>query len=126
MTLREKIEGLLAELRAIDLMEVEPDIIPEIASRLIAALAEDAGGWRGMGSAPRDFTPILASAIGADGRQFCAIVHWTQISSIFRSDIRMDLTAPDCEWVGVLGTRYGVPFTHWRPLPEPPPQEPQP
>lgn len=77
--------------------------------------------WQPIETAPKDFSPILAAAQGVQNTGWMImVVRWAQVSMMFRSDGRMDLTAPDCEWVGEMGAQYGVPITHWMTLPEPP------
>lgn len=86
--------------------------------------------WQPIGTAPKDFTGILACARGADGRALRAIVHWgcakhAHLSSIQVCHPRAGIATvggPHCEmqWLGGMATRYGVEFTHWMPLPEAP------
>lgn len=124
MTLRQKLEGLLAELRAIDLMEVEPDIIPEIADRLAAALVEDAGGWRPIVEAPQDGTRILAygppSALEPDQLE-CRETRWSLYGEGSQAKALHDrgLGPSGCwEWSEPQGhwLCHWHP-THWMPLP---------
>ncbi len=74
-----------------------------IADRLDQILAEDAGGWRSMDSAPRDGTRFLWCSYNETGRLqwFYSVIRWPEFKECFTEG-----------W--------------WRPLPEPPPQEPQP
>ncbi len=78
--------------------------------------------WLGMEYAPKDFTPILAVGRGADGRPLRAIVRWGCATHRFRSDpaCGADPTTCQWEWIGEMGTRYGIAFTWFQHLPEPP------
>lgn len=92
---------------------------------LLERVAQDARPrWRPIEDAPRDFTGIMVIGIGADNRPMRAIVHWGCATHCFSSrhhDCRSS-PEPDCElrWLGEMGTRYGIEFTHWQPLPTPP------
>jgi hypothetical protein len=51
------------------------------------------------------------------------IARWACSTHAFKSSSRCsDEQLPDCkyEWIGSLASRFGVPFTHWMSLPEPP------
>lgn len=93
-----------------------------IADRLDQILAEDAGGWRSMGSAPKSTVEgrhITGAYIlgfcpdedAADPKGCMAVVWWEPLTD-------------GGVWFGDGG--FEVRPTHWMPLPEPPPQEPQP
>lgn len=80
-------------------------------------------GWQPIETAPRVFEPaILAYARGVDGRPMIQIVRWANPETMFRSDILPVDEDPAGEWVGEMGTRYGVPMAQWMPLPVPPEQ----
>lgn len=81
--------------------------------------------WRDIESAPKDGTAVLLYAVGADKRPMRVIAHWACATHCFSSGLppcrlgKPDSTC-DLRWLGELGTRYGVTFTLWRPLPAPP------
>lgn len=69
------------------------------------------GEWRGIESAPRDGTPILAwGPHGHDQMVVCYGDDWPYGE---------DRTIPG--WSTLDGPIYGEVFTHWQPLPAPPP-----
>lgn len=96
---------------------------PATPSRPSGRVSTDA--WQPIATAPKDRTLILAYALGADGRPLIAIVHWTDRATMWSSAAHpFDPASPTCEWIGgEMGCRYGVPFTHWMPLPTPPKAE---
>ena len=75
--------------------------------------------WQTIESAPKD-SNILLYAIGADDGPMHVIAHWGCATHCFSS--RKICPTPYCDprWLGELGTRFGVTFTHWMPLPDPP------
>jgi len=76
-------------------------------------------GWQPIETAPTD-KAILAYAVGVDGRPMKAIVNWMCPVHAHLSSIRNCDCIP--EWIGVMGARYGVTFTHWMHLPPDPDQ----
>lgn len=77
--------------------------------------------WQPIETAPKVFQPaIIAYATGVDGGRMYQIVRWANPETMFRSDVLPIDGDPAGEWVGEMGTRYGVPMTHWQPLPNPP------
>lgn len=78
--------------------------------------------WQPIETAPKDFTGILACAKGADGRPLRAIVRWACARHAHLSSPHDCGLSADCDmrWLGEMGTRYGVEFTHWQPLPDAP------
>ena len=112
--LRTRIEAIVADLRASEIPGNQ-----RIADRLTAALAEDAGGWRSMDSAPRDGTTVLISRCGR------VALGW------FCDDRYCRRRTP--HWDGSDANTWGVrwakatPPDGWRPLPDalppPPPTE---
>jgi len=76
--------------------------------------------WRPIETAPKDGTPLLLCATGADGRPLIVIASWGCRAHCF-SSIPV-CPSPECRfrWLGEMGIKYGVDFTHWMPLPAPP------
>lgn len=84
-----------------------------------------AATWQPISTAPKDRTAILLHAIGADQRPMIVIARWAcSAEGHLFSSVRVCGTGKrgpcNYEWLGEMGTRYGVPFTHWMPLPKPP------
>lgn len=106
--MRSQIESLIAEWqnRASEQQTVQAITLRACADRLTAILAADAGGWRPIAEAPTDGTPI----IGWNGRVM--LVAWG------------GQRPPKWREGSAFGPAAWIKPTHWRPLPEPPPQEP--
>ena len=116
----DRLRALVAELRLA--RGLQGPTWREIADRLEQILAEDAGGWRSMDSAPKSAVKgrhITGAYIlgfcpdedAADPKGCMAVVWWEPLTD-------------GGVWFGDGG--FEVRPTHWMPLPEPPPQEPQP
>jgi hypothetical protein len=75
--------------------------------------------WQPIETAPKDGTRFLAFAVGADNRPMHAIVSYVDPETMF-SSAWVDPPPERKEIRGILGHKYGVEFTHWMPLPEPP------
>ncbi len=87
-----------------------------------AAQALEVQQWQPIETAPKDGTHILLVGIGADNRPMTVIASWTCIEHLFLSS-RHPSQCDDCnkEWYGT--SRFGIDFTHWMPLPQPPEDE---
>lgn len=87
--------------------------------------------WLPIEQAPKDFSPIMALARGADDRPLYAIVRWGCVTHAFSSFHHCsEHPSEDCEfeWLGGLmqykdgagASRFGVPFTDFHYLLQPP------
>ena len=77
-----------------------------------------AAQWQPIETAPKD-KAVLLYALGADNRPMRVIARWMCPNHMFDSSVQKC----DCEcyeWIGVMGTRYDVVFTHWMPIPKGP------
>ena len=86
----------------------------------------DETGWQDISTAPKDGNPLLAISTGTEYPPMHAIVAWGCLTHMFSSAHQCTRhPSSDCrfEWLGERAARYGVPFTHWLPLPSPPSQE---
>ncbi len=75
--------------------------------------------WQPISTAPKDGS-ILLYAVGADARPMHVIARWDCATHAFSSRTVCPTKNCDFRWLGEMGIRYGVVFTHWMPLPEPP------
>lgn len=97
---------------------VVPKSMLEHAGQLMREL-EIGGVWRHIDEAPKDGTGIIAVAVGFSGDPLFAIVRWTDPVTMYDSSFPKRVEERS-EWIGAGGTRYGVAFTHWMPVPRPP------
>ncbi len=76
--------------------------------------------WCPIETAPKDGSGVLLYAMGIDGKPMRVIARWGCAIHCFSSAKICPKPACDFRWLGELGTKYGVVFTHWQPLPQPP------
>lgn len=80
--------------------------------------------WQPIETAPRDGSPVLMAALGIENTGWMrGVVRWGCRAHCLSSRWHdCSETKPECNmtWLGTLGHAYGVPITHWMPLPEPP------
>lgn len=77
--------------------------------------------WKNIDSAPKNGKQILAAAQGIENTGWMrVIVQWACPEHMFSSSRHPSrcYVECNCEWVGEMGTRFGVPMLLWRELPE--------
>lgn len=116
--MKKQIEALIGELRKLVPVGTEDEqaLAQKVANKLTAILAADAGGWRGIADCPRGKIVLLfaITEFAPDGQA----KNWKMATG------HRCYSTGEWLWDGRRLAPYDALPTHWRPLPEPPPQEP--